>query len=451
MAGDVMGGYYYERDLTPAFCLPQGVALSRFKYQPNSVVDGSEHPERRQTVVVATFEPEVATRLQPLYVRNPEQGKWLGAPLEAIMKENQLLWGVNGSMYLLAERLSALGLIRQFSGGLLGRPLGCLVIDGKVLQPPLHSRHAAILDGSRWRIGRLSMKDIIIVLDGVKFSVDRIGSVNYDGKEEIVVFSGGERFIRSRSPFKLLRTPAREGCTDIAIVDDKVLTFGPSGSLKLPVGGFILSVPDSRLSSVKTDNGLFSVETDVSYELNDPNIRHVMASGPSVLFRVPTWNIEIDGGFEQIVPEMTSDYLRAAGFPPGSSPLPFFNEVRKHAKQFAPRTIFGVREDGSVVIAVFEGRTDDSWGITLEEAGEYMKTLGCIDAMAFDGGASAEMRAATINGESKRLTAPGPASGREVVNAFFRAAQPVVPNGTLPLSDGAARSIPIALVFPNAD
>ncbi len=59
----------------------------------------------------------------------------------------------------------------------------------------------------------------------------------------------------------------------------------------------------------------------------------------------------------------------------------------------APRSAIGVREDGSVVIAVVDGRADvsHSVGATLAELAEIMKGLGCRQAMNMDGGGSSVM------------------------------------------------------------
>lgn len=57
----------------------------------------------------------------------------------------------------------------------------------------------------------------------------------------------------------------------------------------------------------------------------------------------------------------------------------------------APRTVIGVKKDGSVIILVVDGRRASSAGMKLEEAARYLIKLGAWSALNFDGGGSSEM------------------------------------------------------------
>ena len=58
--------------------------------------------------------------------------------------------------------------------------------------------------------------------------------------------------------------------------------------------------------------------------------------------------------------------------------------VTKH-----PRTSVGIKKDGTVVFMVSDGRqSPDSCGMTYVEQANTMKALGCVDAVALDGGGS---------------------------------------------------------------
>ena len=56
-----------------------------------------------------------------------------------------------------------------------------------------------------------------------------------------------------------------------------------------------------------------------------------------------------------------------------------------------PRIIFGYCEPGHYVLVAVDGRTKTSIGMTEQEMGELMQSLGCKDAMNLDGGTSAVM------------------------------------------------------------
>ncbi len=56
-----------------------------------------------------------------------------------------------------------------------------------------------------------------------------------------------------------------------------------------------------------------------------------------------------------------------------------------------PRTAIGVLSDGSLVMVVSDGRTDESEGLSLYELAEFMQSLGCVTAYNLDGGGSSTM------------------------------------------------------------
>lgn len=57
----------------------------------------------------------------------------------------------------------------------------------------------------------------------------------------------------------------------------------------------------------------------------------------------------------------------------------------------APRTAIGVKADGTLLMAVVEGRSDTSRGMTLEELAAWMKQMGAVDAINLDGGGSSAL------------------------------------------------------------
>lgn len=61
------------------------------------------------------------------------------------------------------------------------------------------------------------------------------------------------------------------------------------------------------------------------------------------------------------------------------------------AKGRAPRTAIGIKEDGSWLLVVVDGRQAHSQGMTLEELAELMVKYGAKSAVNLDGGGSSEM------------------------------------------------------------
>jgi len=79
----------------------------------------------------------------------------------------------------------------------------------------------------------------------------------------------------------------------------------------------------------------------------------------------------------------------------------------------APRTAFGVREDGSVIAIVVDGRNaHHSVGLTLRELAEELIRQGAVYAVNFDGGGSSAM-SLRMPGESGAATISQPSDGSE--------------------------------------
>ncbi len=62
-----------------------------------------------------------------------------------------------------------------------------------------------------------------------------------------------------------------------------------------------------------------------------------------------------------------------------------------HYKYKNPRTMLGIKKDSTFVLAVADGRRNDSKGLTAQEQAEVMLSLGCEYAINLDGGGSSEM------------------------------------------------------------
>ena len=86
-----------------------------------------------------------------------------------------------------------------------------------------------------------------------------------------------------------------------------------------------------------------------------------------------------------------------------------------------PRTAIGVKADGSVVIYTIDGRQPGySVGATLEQVGQRMIELGCVDAVGMDGGGSTTVGATLPWGENMEIVnQPSDGSLRAVSNALF--------------------------------
>jgi Phosphodiester glycosidase len=106
----------------------------------------------------------------------------------------------------------------------------------------------------------------------------------------------------------------------------------------------------------------------------------------------------------------------AEGFAPPQAPA-FF---RSFVASRNPRTLAGVRADGTLLLVTVDGRAPGwSVGMTLREAARLMRSLGALDALNLDGGGSTAMtvRGELVNRPSDRVG--GRPVERRVSNGLF--------------------------------
>lgn len=93
-------------------------------------------------------------------------------------------------------------------------------------------------------------------------------------------------------------------------------------------------------------------------------------------------------GDKTVFDEVEADLVQAVGGGPwlvkeGEVQEKWSSDTASH-----PRTAVGIKEDGSVLLVVADGRTTASAGMTYMELANYMKDLGAVEALNLDGGGS---------------------------------------------------------------
>lgn len=78
-----------------------------------------------------------------------------------------------------------------------------------------------------------------------------------------------------------------------------------------------------------------------------------------------------------------------------------------------PRTVLGVKADGTLLLYVIDGRKANySRGVSLEMIANELKALGCVDAVNLDGGGSSAM-SVQLPGNASCITVNAPSDGKE--------------------------------------
>lgn len=273
-----------------------------------------------------------------------------------------------------------------------GDPLGLYISRGMLLSEAAGRRTALILPGrgQRPRITELGSSTHVTSSDGARAVVD--GTDRVPGRIVGCGGVGGDR-LADTGVLTVAPHPGRV-CFD----PDEIVAFSPQWGVPTPSGdrdsaevvldahGTVTAVrspaggpiPQEGRALVGIGSGAAWLRRHgapgrtltVSSRVTDPAGQPVETRGASVLGAGPA------------LVRRGRTWINAA--PNGMSP----GAVRARA----PRTVVGVRADGTLLLVVFDGRRPGvSEGVSLAEAARILVSMGAEDAMNLDGGGSTTM------------------------------------------------------------
>lgn len=266
-----------------------------------------------------------------------------------------------------------------------GNPVGALAISGRVVSEPVRGRSvlvAPLAPGRRVRIAPLGFGGSAVVgtarrrLDGVDRPLGEIPACGGVGGDRPTQRPDGGRVCRDASelvafsPSWGARTPRSAGVVEAVVRGGAVAAVRSGGGSVVPLGGMVLA---------GTGNAAKMLE---AAQLGEPaRARLVLRARGRALD--PALHGAIVGGGPRLV---ARGRVRVAARAEGFDGLPGFADARH------PRTLAGVRRDGTVLLVTIDGRASGwSAGATLREAALVMRSLGARDALALDGGGSTTM------------------------------------------------------------
>lgn len=103
------------------------------------------------------------------------------------------------------------------------------------------------------------------------------------------------------------------------------------------------------------------------------------------------------------------------------------NEGHTKVSDLNPHLGLGIKEDGTLVIAACDGRTDTNPGLTSDDFAEAMKSWGCIDAWHMDGGGSTSV---TLRGSKINRNIDGDGTRDRAIPYTFNVKKPGAGGGT---------------------
>ena len=230
-----------------------------------------------------------------------------------------------------------------------GVPLGTLMIDHKMYTGPIYDRVAMGIfeDGNsvKFDIARVQL-NAEVQGDGLSVKVDNINQP------------------RMLSTYVLAYTPewgkqspyAPKYGVNLLIEDNRIIKAS-ANPVEIPKNGYVLSGPKTLLFPLLKDKkAKLTVKTNPEWK----NVKHIISGGP---YLVKEGSVYVD---------ISAQKLNAIG---GRN----------------PRSAIGYTSDNNLVLVAVDGREGSSVGMTLFELANFMKSIGCVNAINLDGGGSTVM------------------------------------------------------------
>jgi hypothetical protein len=293
----------------------------------------------------------------------------------------------------MARRSGAMAGVNGGYFGPSGDPVGVLAIDGQLLSEPVDGRSALLVDAGRATVaplrfrGAVTINGVTRLIDGLDRTRGLVPACGGRGGDQPTVRPNAALTCRDASELVLLSPtygarPPREGGVEAVLRDGMVARVRGPGTGPVPRDGLLLTGTGDAARFLR-NAALPRSRAEVKLTLT--------ASGQPRELAQQT--LMVGGGPRLLRGGRVTVTAKAEGFAPPQAPAFFGTFVA--ARQ--PRTLAGVRTDGTVLLVTVDGRRPGwSAGMTLHEAARLMQSLGARDALNLDGGGSSTM---TVLGE----------------------------------------------------
>ena len=291
-------------------------------------------------------------RIVDLGVRDREQ-----EPFAAVAARSGAIAAVSGGFFLYSEPD-----IEPPSARF--DPVGLLISDRVVLQPPVFRRGAFVQDEK----GHCHIREI------------GLAGVTVVGPKLILIGRVNPRIRRVEVPSAFTRAgggpDVHHPGPSLTFSGRRVTAASQGGVHRIPLNGFVLCLPDR--AEWRDLAAAFPPGTEVAWRLPEipraAPLRDAIAAGP-VLVRNGRKSIDLDR--EEFTP----------GVPPET-----FSEDETGDRNLLPRLAVGLTPTHQIVLAAVDGRNfGQALGMTLKDTARLMRSLGCDQALNLDGGSSKRM------------------------------------------------------------
>ncbi len=231
-----------------------------------------------------------------------------------------------------------------------GVPLGTLMIDEKMYTGPIYDRVAMGIFDDGFYIARVQFTSTVKG-SGHTINVNNINQPRMLSTHVIVYTPEWGKY----SPY------APKYGVGLLVVDDKIVKAS-ANPIQIPDNGYVISGPKKQLYQLLEKK---KVKLDIKTTPEWKGVKHIISGGP---YLVKNGEVFVD---------MTAQKLGSIG---GRN----------------PRSAIGYTADNNFILVAVDGREGSSIGMTLMELANFMKSIGCVNAMNLDGGGSTVMY---VNGQ----------------------------------------------------
>jgi hypothetical protein len=328
-------------------------------------------------------------RLEPHLASDVVPGK---EQLTSIAARTGAIAGTNGGYFVVGPE-----------DGTPGDLAGLSVIDGRLISEAVNGRtDFVVTDGPTVsaRVARLSTIDALASSDGAERELDGLNRV--PGPIRSCGGVGGDEptqnplhdFTCTDSSEVILYTPEFGTTTpsgdgyEVALDSSDVVVDAHEGrGTSVPSGGSVLAGTDSGARWLR-DHARVGDQITVNEQLLSGG-QPLCAAGFGCDVFQPTAQTGVVNGGPRLLRDGASDVTAyAEGFVHPGDPS-FYYHFGVHRN---PRTLAGVRPDGTIMLVVADGRFPEiSVGLSFEEEARIMQAFGVRDAVNLDGGGSSTM------------------------------------------------------------
>lgn len=231
-----------------------------------------------------------------------------------------------------------------------GVPLGTLMIDQKIYTGPIYDRVALGIFEDHYDVGRVQL-NAKITGNNNEIKIDNINQPRMLSSYILAYTRDWGKYAPASPQYGV----------QLQIVGNKI-TAASANPLSIPEGGYVIVGPKSQLGKLF---GAKYVDVQINTNPKWENVQHIISGGPYLLKN------------NEVFIDMTAERLQSIG---GRN----------------PRTAIGYTKDNDLVLVAVDGREGSSVGLTLVELANFMKSLGCTNAINLDGGGSTVMY---VNGQ----------------------------------------------------